>query len=119
MPPRADHAQRTQRRGRGGGSAPTRAQASVPPPGEVLTSTIKRKKKRLKGFRHCLCQDALCLELRKRPEMLPNKMVLLPTGDKGVFSTRAMVQALVTYRSGVATMRLRNAIALVIPDCKQ
>jgi len=93
MPPRADHAQRTQRRGRGGGSAPTRAQASVPPPGEVLTSTIKRKKKRLKGFRHCLCQDALCLELRKRPEMLPNKMVLLPTGDKGVFSTRAMVQA--------------------------
>ena len=65
----------------------------MPPPGEVLTSTIKRKKKRLKGFRSCLCQDPLCLALRKRPEMLPNKMVLLPTGEKGVFSTRAMVQA--------------------------
>ena len=61
----------------------------MPPPG----APIKRKKKRTTGLRNCFCQDPLCLELRKRPEMLPNKMVLLPTGEKGVFSTRAMVQA--------------------------
>ena len=62
----------------------------MPPPG----APIKRKKKRkTPGLRNCFCQDPLCLELRKRPEMLPNKMVLLPTGEKGVFSTRAMVQA--------------------------
>jgi hypothetical protein len=93
MPPRTDHAQRTQRRGRGGaGSAPMRAQARVPRPPLTLPA-VHRQQKRLKGFRSCLCQDPLCLDLRKRPEMLPNKMVLLPTGDKGVLSTRAMVQA--------------------------